>query len=177
MKKRALVAILLAAVSFCSFAEVGIGASAYYPVLLALEHQDRGTQPQLEYYSFGTSLQWKQSILLLDTLAMFDFLGQDSVLFSGYADIGLGVTLFFLRISAAVGVNISRELSSLEEAFILEEWTGFGFNAKINGDIRLGRLSLGVSLIVPVSFKGGFSILDPGSDFRYWTGTTLMFWL
>ena len=177
MKKRVLLVILLTAVCFGTFAEIGIGASAYYPMVLALDHQARGTQPQLEYYSFGASLQWKQSILLLDTLAMFDFLGQDNVLFNGYADVGLGVTLFFLRISAAVGVNISRELASLEEALILEEWTGFGFNAKLNGDIKLGRISLGVSLIVPVSFKEGFSLLTFGDDFRYWTGTTLMIWL
>jgi hypothetical protein len=164
MRKVLLLVLVLAFVPLLSFAEVGIGASAFFnsPVLVGADidkHElwDGG-------FTFGGSLRWKLWILQLDALALVTLDETNSL--GLYPNAGLGFDLAILRLSAGVGPNLVFLFDSPTDP------TLFGFNAKANADIKLGPLSFGLSYIMALNLDNGIA-LDRSTGML---GANVLFW-
>jgi hypothetical protein len=164
MKKVLLLVLVLTFVPLLSFAEIGIGASAFFnsPVLVGADvdtHElwDGG-------FTFGGSFRWKLWILQLDALALVTLDETNSL--GLYPNVGLGFDLAILRLSAGVGPNVIFLFDSPTDPTLL------GFNAKANADIKLGPLSFGLSYIMALNLDNGIA-LDRSTGML---GANVLFW-
>ena len=166
MKRTLILVLVLAFIPLLSFAELGLGASAFFnsPVLI-------GQEPDLSQlresgFTFGADARFKfLKFLQLEALGLVST-GNDVTSIDLYADAGLALDLAFLRLSAGVGPNVFFLLDGSSEPTLL------GFNAKANADIKLGRISLGLSYIMGL-------IVDDGVQLNKSTGmlgANVLFW-
>ena len=166
MKKTLILVLVLAFIPLLCFAELGLGASAFFnsPVLI-------GQEPDLSLlrengFTFGADARFKfLKVLQLEALGLVSTGEVTSI--DLYADAGLALDLAFLRLSAGVGPTVFFLLDGSSEPTLL------GFNAKANADIKLGRLSLGLSYIMGL-------IVDDGVQLNKSTGmlgANVLFWL
>jgi len=165
MKKTLILVLVLVFIPLLSFAELGVGASAFFnsPVLIG---QDVDTHELWDGgFTFGGSLRWKfLKLLQLDTLALITL---DETPAAGlYADAGLGFDLAILRLSAGVGPTL------LFLGGDAPDWGLVGFNAKANADIKLGPLSVGLSYIMALNLDDGIA-LDKSTGML---GANVLFW-
>jgi hypothetical protein len=149
MKKTLILVLVLAFIPLLSFADLGLGASAFLnnPVLIgqdadASELRDGG-------FTFGADARFKLSILQLEALGLLS-MGDDVTSIDLYADAGLALDLAFLRLSLGAGPTLF---------FVLNDSTGddilAGYNVKANADIKLGRISFGLSYIMGLIVEDG----------------------
>ena len=151
MKKIVIVVLVLAFVPLLSFAEFGVGGSAFFnsPVLIG---QDVDTHELWDGgFTFGADFRWKLlKILQLDAMALVTL---DEVNAVGlYPNAGLAFDLAILRLSAGIGPTL---------VFLLDDATDptmLGFNAKANADIKLGPISFGLSYLMGLNFDGGVAL-------------------
>jgi hypothetical protein len=131
MKKIVILALVLAFVPLLSFAEFGVGGSAFFnsPVLIG---------------------QKLLKILQLDAMALVTL---DEVNAIGlYPNAGLAFDLAFLRLSAGIGPTLVFLLDDVTDPTML------GFNAKANADIKLGPVSVGLSYLMGLNFDNGIDL-------------------
>jgi hypothetical protein len=165
MKKILILVVVLAFVPLLSFAELGVGASAYFnsPVLVG---QSIDTHQLWEGgFTFGGDVRWKfLKILQLDVpvLVAIDDVSSIGLL----PNFGLAFDLAILRLSAGVGPTVLFLLSDVTDPALL------GFNAKANADIKLGRISFGLSYIMALNFDNGVA-LDKSTGML---GANVLFW-
>jgi hypothetical protein len=166
MKKILILVFVLAFIPLLSFAELGVGASAFFnsPVLIGQsvdthELWDGG-------FTFGADVRWKfLKILQLDALALITL---DEINAVGlYADAGLGFDLAILRLSAGVGPTL------LFLGGDAPDWALLGFNAKANADIKLGPISFGLSYLIDLNLDDGIA-LDKSTGML---GANVLLWL
>jgi hypothetical protein len=165
MKKVLILVLVLAFVPLLSFAEFGIGGSAYFnsPVLIGQavdthELWDGG-------FTFGADFRWKLlKILQLDATALVTLDQTNSV--GLFPNAGLVFDLAILRLSAGVGPTLVFLLDDVTDPAML------GFNAKANADVKLGPLSVGLSYIMAVNFDSGVA-LDRSTGML---GANVLFW-
>ena len=167
MKKILILVLVLAFVPLLSFAELGVGGSAFFnsPVLIGQEldaHQlwDGG-------FTFGGDVRLNiLKSLQLETLALFS-LDTDTNSFSLLPNAGVVLDLAFLRLSAGVGPTLVVLFDSpLDKPALL------GFNAKANADIMLGPVSVGLSYLMALNLDGGVA-LDKSTGML---GANVLFW-
>ena len=167
MKKTLIIVLVLAFVPLFVFADLGLGASAFFnsPVLI-------GTKPDVSElreggFTFGGDLRFKfLKILQLEALGLVTVGEAPSI--DLYADAGLAFDLAILRLSVGAGPTMFVFLD--KDA---PEATLMGFNAKANADIKLGRISVGLSYIMGL-------MLDDGVELKKSTGmlgANVLFWL
>jgi hypothetical protein len=161
MKKMLLVALVLL-LPAAAFAEFGVGGVALYnsPVLIGQKVSD--IDLNVNKFSFGPDLRYKLWILQLEAMILGSF-GNFSSL-DGYIDAGLAFDILFLRLSAGIGLNGTYQFEN--GAF------NKGFNTKFNADLKLGKLSLGLTYIINMNLDGGFH-WDLSSGLL---GATVMWW-
>jgi hypothetical protein len=165
MKKTLILVLVLAFIPLLAFAELGIGASAFFnsPVLVGADvdtHElwDGG-------FTFGGSARWKLlKILQLDALALVTLDETNSL--GLYPNVGLGFDVAFLRLSAGVGPSLVFLFDSPTDPTLL------GFNAKANADIKLGPLSFGLSYMMALNLDDGVA-LDRSTGML---GANVLFW-
>jgi hypothetical protein len=165
MKKIVILVLVLAFVPLLSFAELGVGASAYFnsPVLIgedvdAHELWDGG-------FTFGGDVRWKLlKILQIDATALVTLDETNSI--GLFPNAGLVFDLAILRLSAGVGPSLVFLLDDVGDPVLL------GFNAKANADIKLGPLSFGLSYLMGLNFDDGIA-LEKSTGML---GANVLFW-
>jgi hypothetical protein len=153
MKKTAVLLILIVAVSTYGFAETGFGVSLGYPLINFSENFDMG---DLGYESFiyGIGLREKMAIFLLD-VSLYSNLGLDFL----YAPLDAGLcfdlfTVFRLGVGAGITAFHFFDSDGIEGNMWLP-------NIKVNADIKLGKLTLGVSGVYNI-------FINPTTDIAEW---------
>lgn len=169
MKKTLILVLVLAFIPFLSFAELGLGVSAFFnsPVLI-------GQEPTLSELregglTFGADVRLKfLKFLQLDALGLVS-VGDDVTSIDLYADVGVALDLAILRLSLGVGPTVFFVLSDTPDPTLL------GYNIKANADIKLGRLSFGLSYIMDLIVEDGlFNVqLDKSTGML---GANVLFW-
>ena len=155
MKKTFILVLVLGLLPLALFADFGIGGAAFYnsPVLIG---QDVPTSTEgigLEDFTFGGNARFKLSLFQLDALALLT-LG-DAAHVQGFVD---------AEVSAGAGPKIDYYFDSGDFET--------GFNAKANADVKLGKISVGLSYIVDMTIDSGIS-LDKSTGML---GATVMLW-
>jgi len=165
MRKILILVMVLALVPLLSFAELGVGASAFFqsPVLVG---QSVDTHALWDGgFTFGGDLRWKfLKILQLDSLVLVSLDEVNSI--GLLPNLGLVFDLAILRLSAGVGPTVLFLLNDVTDPALL------GFNAKANADIKLGPISFGLSYIMALNFDNGLA-LDKSTGML---GANVLFW-
>ena len=169
MKKTLILVLVLAFIPLLSFAELGLGASAFLnnPVLIGQE----ATASELREggFTFGGDARLKLSILQLEALGLVS-VGDSTTSIDLYADAGLALDLAILRLSLGAGPTVF---------FLLNDATNpvlAGYNVKANADVKLGRISVGLSYIMGLIVEDGlFNVkLNKSTGML---GANVLFWL
>ncbi len=165
MKKTLILALVLAFIPLLSFAELGLGASAFFNSPVLIGQKPDASQLREGGFTFGADVRLKfLKFLQLEALGLVSVGDVTSI--DMYADAGLALDLAFLRLSAGVGPTVFFLLSDVTDPTLL------GFNAKANADIKLGRLSLGLSYIMGLIVENGLA-LDKSTGML---GANILFW-
>jgi len=161
MKKILLVALVLL-LPAALFAEVGVGGAALYNSPLLINQEISEPDWNVNKFSFGPDVRFKWGILQLEALGLFSYGDYSSI--DTYLDAGLAFDILFLRLSAGGGLslNYNFEDKSLDK----------GFNVKLNGDVKLGKLSVGLTYIMDLTVDDGID-LDASSGLL---GASVLFW-
>ena len=164
MTKRVLIVLALCLVPLLSFAELGLGGAAFFnsPVLIGQDVTASGLTSG--GFTFGPDLRFKLSILQLEALGLVTVAGGSTAL-DLYTDVGLALDLLFLRLSLGAGPNFTYEFGGADPFMP-------GFNAKANVDIKLGKLSVGLSYIMGLVVDNGIA-LDKSTGLL---GVSVLYW-
>jgi hypothetical protein len=165
MKKTLILVLLLAFIPLLSFADFGIGPSAFFnsPVLIG-QDVDK-SEIWSNGFTFGADARFKfLKLLQLEALGLVTTGDVTSI--DLYTNAGLALDLAILRLSAGVGPTLIFVLDDVADP------TVFGFNAKLNADVKLGRLSVGLSYIMGLNLDGGIA-LDRSTGML---GANVLFW-
>jgi len=167
MKKTLILVLVLAFIPLLSFAELGLGASAFFNSPVLIGQKPDASQLREGGFTFGADARFKfLKFLQLEALGLVT-VGDSVTSIDLYADAGLAFDLAFLRLSLGAGPTVFFLLSDVTDPTLL------GFNAKANADIKLGRISLGLSYIMGLIVDGGVQ-LDKSTGML---GANLLFWL
>ncbi len=150
MKGKALLAaVVLAVLPAAAFAEVGIGGAAFYKSPVLVGQDPSSLDLNVNQFTLGGDLRLKLSILQGEALLLYA--AGDVQSLNIYLDAGLALDVLFLRLSAGVGPNF---------VFVFGESNPLqnGLNAKLSADLKLGRISVGVSFIMDMSLDGGIDV-------------------
>jgi hypothetical protein len=164
MSKRVLIVLALCLVPLLSFAELGVGGAAFFnsPVLIGQDVTASGLTSN--GLTFGGDLRFKLRILQLEGLGLVT-VKEGSTALNLYTDVGLALDLLFLRLSLGAGPNFTYEFGG-DDPFMP------GFNAKANADIKLGKLSVGLSYIMGLTVDNGIA-LDKSTGML---GVSVLYW-
>ena len=169
MKKTLILVLVLAFIPLLSFAELGLGASAFLnnPVLIngdndVSEWGDGG-------FTFGADARFKLSILQLEALGLVS-LGDQITSIDLYADAGLALDLAFLRLSLGAGPTVFFLLNDATDPVMA------GYNIKANADVKLGRFSVGLSYIMDLIVEDGLFDVKLNRSTGM-LGANVLFWL
>ena len=164
MKRILIFVLLLSFIPLSLFAELGVGGVAFLnsPVLIGQPLPKDGVG--IEDFTFGGNLRWKLGLLQADALALVTM--GDTTVIDIYADAELAFDVLMFRLSAGAGPTLHYEVGGPKPLFM-------GFNAKANADVKLGRLSIGLSYIMNLIVDNGIS-LDKSTGML---GATFLFWL
>jgi hypothetical protein len=164
MKRIVLIAlVLLLPVAVFADIDFGVGGVALYNSPLLVGGKISTPDWNVNKFSFGPDLRLKWSILQLEALALGSIGDYSS--FDSYLDAGLAFDLLFLRLSAGGGLSLNYNFGdkSLDK----------GFNAKLNADLKLGKLSLGLTYIMDFTVADKKVNIDASQGLL---GASVLFW-
>ena len=168
MKKTLILVLVLAFIPLLSFAELGLGASAFLnnPVLI-------GEDPDVSAlraggFTFGADARFKLSLLQLEALGLVS-VGDSTTSIDLYGDVGLALDLAILRLSLGAGPTVLFVLNDATEPILA------GYNVKANADIKLGKISVGVSYIMALIVQDGLFNIQPDLNTGM-LGANVLFW-
>ncbi len=164
MTKRVLIVLALCLVPLLSFAELGVGGAAFFnsPVLIGQPVTASGLTSG--GFTFGGDLRFKLAILQLEALGLVTMAGGSTAL-DLYTDAGLALDVLFLRLSLGAGPNFTYEFGGADPFMP-------GFNIKANADVKLGKLSVGLSYITGLVVDNGIA-LDKSTGLL---GISVLYW-
>ncbi len=164
MTKRVLIVLALCLVPLLSFAELGVGGAAFFnsPVLIGQPVTASGLTSG--GFTFGGDLRFKLAILQLEALGLVTMAGGSTAL-DLYTDAGLALDVLFLRLSLGAGPNFTYEFGGADPFMP-------GFNIKANADVKLGKLSVGLSYITGLIVSNGIA-LDKSTGLL---GISVLYW-
>ena len=167
MKKTLILVLVLAFIPLLSFAELGLGASAFLntPVLI-------GEDPDVSEwgaggFTFGADARFKLSLLQLEALGLVS-VGDSTTSIDLYGDVGLALDLAILRLSLGAGPTVFFVLDGADPVLA-------GYNVKANADIKLGKISVGVSYIMALIVQDGLFNIQPDLNTGM-LGANVLFW-
>ncbi len=164
MKKTLILVLVLAFIPLLSFAELGLGPSAFFNSPFLVFQDPDVSELRDSGFTFGGDLRFKLSILQLEALGLVTLGDAKSI--DLYADAGLALDLAILRLSLGVGPTVFFLLEDVADPTLV------GFNAKANADIKLGRISVGLSYIMDLMVDDGIA-LDKSTGML---GANVLFW-
>jgi hypothetical protein len=169
MKKTLILVLVLAFIPLLSFADLGLGVSAFLnnPVLI-------GQDPDVSTlrdggFTFGGDARYKLSILQLEALGLVS-VGDEVTSIDLYADAGLALDLAFLRLSLGAGPTVFFLLNDATDPVMA------GYNIKANADVKLGRFSVGLSYIMDLIVEDGLFDVKLNRSTGM-LGANVLFWL
>jgi hypothetical protein len=165
MKKTLIIVLVLAFIPLLSFADFGLGASAFFnsPVLIGQDID--GATLRDGGFTFGADARFIfLKFIQLEALGLVTLGDTPSV--DLYADAGVAFDIAFLRLSLGAGPTAFFLLDNVADPTLL------GFNAKANADIKLGRISFGLSYIMGLIVEDGVK-LDKSTGML---GANVLFW-
>ena len=169
MKKTLILVLVLAFIPLLSFAELGLGASVFLnnPVLIGQE----ATASELREggFTFGGDARFKLSILQLEALGLVS-VGDEVTSIDLYADAGLALDLAILRLSLGAGPTVFFLLNDATDPVLA------GYNVKANADVKLGRISVGLSYIMGLIVEDGLFNVQLNKSTGM-LGANVLFWL
>jgi hypothetical protein len=144
MRKAAAIGLcLIVFTGLTCFAEMGFGITGAYSVGAAVYYGDRyGAEFDPPPIFLGAFFRWKPSIFQLEVGAMH---WPNGDLTSGYLDGGLCFSPGPFRIGLSGGID-----SMILTLPGWESLWAFGANAKVDLDLRLGSLGIGMSVMLPL---------------------------
>jgi hypothetical protein len=168
MKKTLILVLVLAFIPLLSFAELGLGASAFFNSPFLVFQDPEVSTLREGGFTFGGDVRFKLSLLQLEALGLVS-VGDSTTSIDLYADAGLALDLAILRLSLGAGPTVF---------FLLNDATNpvlAGYNVKANADIKLGKISVGLSYIMGLIVEGGlFDVaLDKSTGML---GANVLFW-
>ncbi len=149
MKKAILIGALLALLPAAAFAELGLGGAAMMKSPYLLGQSVSKDDLNVNQFTFGGDARLKLSLLQGEALVMYA--AGDVQSLNIYLDAGVALDLLLLRLSAGIGPNF---VYNFGESSPLQS----GLNAKVSADVKLGKLSVGLSYIMDLSLKGGIDV-------------------
>ncbi len=157
------IVLLVLALPVAAFADVGIGAAAFYksPVLLGQPVDIENVN--VDQISFGGDVRLKLGWFQAEGLALYSAGVVDSL--NVYLDAGLALDVAIVRLSLGAGPNL---VYNIGESSPIRT----GLNAKVGADVMLGSISVGLSYIMAMNFDSGFRV-DTGSGLL---GVQVLFW-
>jgi hypothetical protein len=147
MKRGILVAIVLAVLPMAAFAEVGIGGAAYFKSPYLLGQSVSKSDLNVNQFTFGGDARLRLSLLQGEALALYS--AGDIQSLNIYLDGGVALDVLMFRLSAGIGPNF---IYNFGESSPLQA----GWNAKVAADLKLGKLSVGLSYIMQMG--DGFDV-------------------
>lgn len=163
--KKVLVILALGLVPFCVSAQLqfGIGPAAFYNSPVMAGDEIDVDELNVSQFTFGGNARLKVSLFQAEALALLSF-GEEATGADIFLDAGLAFDLALLRLSAGIGPKYSYVFG--------EDLSRGGYNLKVNADVLLGGLSLGLSYILDVTLRSGFEVENRAGLL----GVSLIFW-
>jgi hypothetical protein len=144
-KAMRIVLVLLAVIAAPVSAQVGIGLTAGYPVGYAVFYQENyGMLPDPAPLFWGATVKWKPSGVLLESGLGFWTAGSATLTY-GYIDLGAALDLWILRLGIAGGIDV---VNASAPGYPSE--SAIGLSAKPSLDLKLGPVTVGVSMAFPI---------------------------
>lgn len=164
MKKLLLVLAILAIVSTATFADLGIGAAAFYksPILLG-QPVDLGNL-NVNQFSFGADMRFKLGWFQAEGLLLYAMGDVDSL--NVYLDAGVALDVAMVRLSLGAGPNFTYNFDEPTAVQV-------GLNAKVGADLMLGPISIGASYIMVLNIQNGIHVTTSSGLL----GIQILFWL
>ena len=168
MKKILLVLAVLVILPLSMFAEkaaeLGVGGAMYFksPVLLG-QPIDKDNL-NVNQFAFGGDVRFKMDWFQAEGL-LFCATGDVSGL-NMFLDAGVGLDIAIVRLSIGAGPNINWNFGSTP---LIQT----GINAKIGADVKIDRLSVGLSYIMALTNDEGINI-NTGSGLL---GMQVLYWM
>lgn len=163
MKKLIVALALLAIVSSAAFAEVGLGAAAFYKSPMLVGQPLDVANMNVNQFSFGADARYKIGWFQAEGLLLYSA-GVVSSL-NAYLDAGVALDLAIFRFSFGIGPNFSNNFG---QSYPIQA----GLNAKIGADVKLGAVTMGLSYIMAMNVSNGLYINTAsglfGVQFLYW---------
>ncbi len=164
MKLRVAAILLLAVLPTAAFAELGVGGAAFFNSPYLLGQSVSKDDLNVNQFTFGGDARLKLSLLQGEALVLYS--AGDVQSLNIYLDAGVSFDILMLRLSAGAGPNF---VFNIGESSPLQT----GLNAKVSADVKLGKLSIGLSYIMDL-------LIDNGIDFETSSGllgAQLLFWM
>lgn len=165
MRRAVLVVLVLGLIPLPGFSDLGLGAAVFLnsPVLIRQAPELSGVRSG--GVSFGSDLRLKLSLLQLEALGLVT-MEQGATSLDLHTDVGLAVDILLLRLSLGTGPSFTYVFSGGTDPAM------FGFNIKADADLKLRRLTVGLSYVAGL-------VIDDGLAWDQSTGllgASVLFW-
>jgi hypothetical protein len=147
--RRIFAVLLLAALPMAAFAELGIGGAAFFNSPYLLGQSVDEDDLNVNQFTFGGDLRLKLSLLQGEALVLYSAGEVQSL--NIYLDAGVAIDVMMLRLSAGAGPNF---VYNIGESSPLQT----GLNAKLSADLKLGKLTVGLSYIMDLLIDSGVDL-------------------
>ncbi len=164
MKRRVLILAVLVILPVAVFADLGIGAAAFYKSPVLLGQPIDTDNLNVNQFSFGGDLRFKLSWFQAEALLLYS--AGDVSSLNAYLDAGLALDVAILRLSLGAGPNFTYNFGESSPAQA-------GLNAKVGADVMLGPISFGLSYIMSMNIDNGLYV-NTGSGLL---GAQVLFWM
>ena len=165
MKKMLIVAALLVLLPLAAFAELGVGGVAFYNSPVLLGQTEKPEELSVNKFTFGGDARLKFSLFQGEAMLLYST-SEDVQSLDIFLDAGVALDVLILRLSAGIGPNFTYNIGESEAL-------DTGFNAKLNADVKLSKISVGLSYIMDLNLDSGVD-LDTSAGLL---GATVLLWL
>jgi hypothetical protein len=155
---------VLAMVPVAVFADLGIGAAAFYKSPILLGQPVDIDNLNVNQFSFGGDLRFKLGWFQAEGLLLYAAGDVNSI--NAYLDAGVALDLAILRLSLGAGPNFTYNFGTSPPVQA-------GLNAKVGADVMLGPISFGLSYIMALNIDNGIDIKTSSGLL----GVNVTFWM
>jgi hypothetical protein len=159
--KKVILIMLICAVPAILTGQAGFGIAAFYNTPIEAGSFPDEDQIHTENFTFGGDLRLKLGILHGEALALVTL---DPFVTDIFLDAGITLDILIVRLAAGIGPKFTYG----GEDRIMRG----GYNLKLNADIILGKISLGLSYIFNTTLGSDLDVRGRSGMF----GVSLLFW-
>ena len=166
MKGILIIAALVVLLPVAAFAELGVGGVAFYNSPVLLGQSETPEELNVNKFTFGGDVRLKMLKLLQGEAMLLYSTSNEVQSLDIFLDAGVAFDIAILRLSAGVGPNFTFNLGESDAVHT-------GFNAKLNADVKLSKISVGLSYVMDMNIDGGIDV-DTSAGLL---GASVLFWL